>query len=270
MSQQAHIDELFVGLWDDFVGITPSAKKVHALIAAHDTAPSIVNDHIALRTLALPGMGIMSMAQHFINLGYTHGGDYDFSSKKLNAMHFEHSDSTNPKVFISELNVDELSPTTQQILTELSHQIPAGLSDDARSLYSGTHWKIRYDQYQTLLEESEYAAWFAAWGFRANHFTVSVNHLQRITELAELNALLKAHDFTLNTSGGEIKGGKDVCLAQSSTMADRMPVAFADKTVAIPSCFYEFAQRYPLADGTLYQGFVAASADKIFESTNAS
>ena len=51
-------------------------------------------------------------------------------------------------------------------------------------------------------------------------------------------------------------------------MADKMPVAFSDRTVDIPSCFYEFAQRYPLPNGDLYQGFVAASADKIFESTN--
>ncbi|MGL4837356.1 MAG: DUF1338 domain-containing protein, partial [Shewanella sp.] len=35
-----------------------------------------------------------------------------------------------------------------------------------------------------------------------------------------------------------------------------------------PSCFYEFALRYPKANGELYTGFVAASADKIFESTN--
>ncbi len=32
--------------------------------------------------------------------------------------------------------------------------------------------------------------------------------------------------------------------------------------------FYEFAKRYPTANGKLYQGFVAASADKFFESTN--
>ncbi|MGB1300776.1 MAG: DUF1338 domain-containing protein, partial [Pseudoalteromonas tetraodonis] len=34
-------------------------------------------------------------------------------------------------------------------------------------------------------------------------------------------------------------------------------------------CFYEFAIRYPKPDGEIYTGFVAASADKIFESTNA-
>jgi hypothetical protein len=37
----------------------------------------------------------------------------------------------------------------------------------------------------------------------------------------------------------------------------------------IPTCYYEFARRYPDADGKIYEGFVAASADKIFESTNA-
>ena len=52
-------------------------------------------------------------------------------------------------------------------------------------------------------------------------------------------------------------------------MADRVPVTFTDETVTIPSCFYEFALRYPKPDGRLYSGFVAASADKIFESTNA-
>ena len=52
-------------------------------------------------------------------------------------------------------------------------------------------------------------------------------------------------------------------------MADNQDVTFSDETLEIPSCFYEFAQRYPLPNGELYQGFVEASADKIFESTNA-
>ena len=81
--------------------------------------------------------------------------------------------------------------------------------------------------------------------------------------------MLKAHGYKVNASGGEVKGSPEDLLEQSSTMADRVPVAFADQTVTIPSCFYEFALRYPKPDGQLYSGFVAASADKIFESTNA-
>ena len=51
-------------------------------------------------------------------------------------------------------------------------------------------------------------------------------------------------------------------------MADKQTVVFSDTSLIIPSCFYEFALRYPNANGSMYTGFVAASADKIFESTN--
>ena len=44
-------------------------------------------------------------------------------------------------------------------------------------------------------------------------------------------------------------------------------VDFTEGMEEIPSCYYEFALRYP-KDGELFQGFVAASADKIFESTH--
>ena len=43
---------------------------------------------------------------------------------------------------------------------------------------------------------------------------------------------------------------------------------FDDGSKVIPCCYYEFARRYPLPNGNLFQGFVAKSADKIFESTN--
>jgi hypothetical protein len=119
------------------------------------------------------------------------------------------------------------------------------------------------------LAESEYAAWMAAWGYRANHFTVNINRLADFETIEQVNAALKAAGFVLNTVGGEVKGDPEVMLEQSSTMADKAEVPFSDGVRTIPSCFYEFALRYPQADGVLYPGFVEASADKIFESTNA-
>ncbi|MCP3429278.1 DUF1338 domain-containing protein [Opacimonas viscosa] len=262
------IESLFAGLWEDYLTITPSAMQIHKLIQAEDEQANIVNDHIALRTFALPGMRVTDLAEHFVQLGYRQAGEYDFSSKKLNAFHYEHSDENQPKVFISELRVDELSARAQAIIHNLTKTLPSDLAQQTDFLYSGTHWAISYEDYTQLLAESEYAAWLAAWGFRANHFTVSINHLQKITELTQMNALLQDHGFVLNQSGGVIKGGEDVCLAQSATMADHALVKFSDLEKNIPSCFYEFAQRYPLNNGKLYHGFVAASADKIFESTN--
>ena len=98
---------------------------------------------------------------------------------------------------------------------------------------------------------------------------VFVNHLKKYSDLETLNDFLKAKGFKLNTSGGEIKGTPQVFLEQSSTLANSVKVEFTDSKREIPSCYFEFAKRYPLASGELYQGFVAKSADKIFESTNA-
>lgn len=262
---QNKLDLLFANLWQDYISITPSAHKIHDLLGQHG---DIVNDHIALRTFNLEKVNLDKIASHFIKLGYEAKEDYNFEQKKLRAKHFEHPEAGYPKVFISELLVEEFSDNLQATVKKMVDQIgDAAVAADG-FVYSGTHWQVTAEQYDRLLEESEYAAWMAAWGYRANHFTVSANHLQGMEQLENINSTLKDAGFELNTSGGEIKGGKEVCLAQSSTMADKAKVRFSDIERVLPSCFYEFAQRYPMPNGKLYQGFVAASADKIFESTN--
>ncbi|XOV79668.1 MAG: DUF1338 domain-containing protein [Aestuariibacter sp.] len=263
---QNKLDTLFANLWQDYIDITPSAHKIHDLLGMHG---DIVNDHIALRTFNLEKVNLEKIARHFIQLGYEEKGQYNFEQKKLRAKHFEHPENNRPKVFISELLVEEFSESLQKTVQAMVAQIDdaAVAADDF--VYSGVHWNVSSEDYDELLEESEYAAWMAAWGFRANHFTVSSNHLDKLNQLTSINETLKEAGFELNKSGGEIKGGKEVFLAQSATMADKAKVKFSDIERVIPSCFYEFAQRYPLPDGDLYQGFVAASADKIFESTNA-
>ncbi|NTW17289.1 MAG: DUF1338 family protein [Syntrophaceae bacterium] len=80
--------------------------------------------------------------------------------------------------------------------------------------------------------------------------------------------LLKRNGFLLNSSGGEVKGTREELLQQSSTMADIVKIKFIEGEFEIPSCYYEFAHRFRDQDGKLYSGFIAKSADKIFESTN--
>ncbi|GGO79046.1 DUF1338 domain-containing protein [Marinobacterium nitratireducens] len=259
---------LFRHLWEQYVEVTPSARRVHRILGNTQDS-DIVNDHIALRTFNLEKVNLEKLAAHFLALGYRECGDYRFETKKLRARHYEHEDPTAPKVFISELLVEDLSPKARSIIRALVDQVDAEAVTADNFLYSGTHWSVDYDSYQTLLAESEYAAWMAAWGYRANHFTVSVNHLIGFDSVEAVNETLKAKGFAINSSGGEIKGSPAELLEQSSTLADKAEVAFIDRTVAIPSCFYEFARRYPQPSGKLYSGFIAASADKIFESTNA-
>ena len=259
-------DAFFAALWTDYLQFAPSAERVHAVLGGG--AP-IINDHIALRTFNTPELGLDALEALILDLGYTVGGHYRFQAKKLRARHYEHPETDVPKIFISELLLEECSDGLQTIVARLLAQREKGIPNDPAFLGSGRHWEVSYADYRRLLDESEYAGWLAALGYRANHFTVSVNRLAGFDSVAAVNARLKAEGFVLNSSGGEIKGSPEVMLEQSSTMADRVPVPFSDGVFEIPGCFYEFAYRYPQADGQLYPGFVEASADKIFESTNA-
>jgi len=119
-----------------------------------------------------------------------------------------------------------------------------------------------------LKTESEYAAWLSVFGFRPNHFTVQFNALKGFKDFQEFNRFLIDSGFKMNTSGGLIKGTAADLLEQSSTLAHPVEVAFADKKMTVPACYYEFARRYPDARGKLFTGFIAQSADKIFESTD--
>ncbi|GAA5215399.1 DUF1338 domain-containing protein [Corallincola platygyrae] len=258
-------ESLFAALWQQYLAVTPSAEKIHTLLGK---GAEIINDHIALRTFNLPGIGLDALASHFLAVGYEAKGEYNFEQKKLYARHFEHPNSELPKVFISELLLEQCSTELQKIVKGLVSQLPDNAAEQKEFLHSGAQWRCSNQDYQALAAESEYAAWMAAWGYRANHFTVSVNHLAEFETLESVNEALKTAGFALNTSGGEIKGSPEVLLEQSSTMADRAEVEFTDGVQVVPSCFYEFARRYAMPDGNLYTGFVAASADKIFESTD--
>ncbi|KGY11373.1 succinyldiaminopimelate aminotransferase [Vibrio tubiashii] len=259
-------DVLFQQLWNDYIHrLCPSAEKVHQLLQEDE---ALINDHIALRTFNVEPLGIATLAQPFLDVGYKPCGDYLFESKKLVAKHYEHPDPKQPKVFISELKVEECSEQLQAIVAKLVEQLDTSKLKGHEFLYGGRLWQLSYADYQTLAKESEYASWLAAHGYGANHFTVSVNQLNAFDEVKGVNDHLRQSGFTINEFGGEVKGSPEVLLEQSSTMADKVSVDFIEGTQTIPGGFYEFAKRYPMSNGELYPGFVAASADKIFESTN--
>lgn len=254
-------------LWSDYTDINPQAQRIHQLLT--DRGDRVVNDHIALRTLRHSRLGIDATASLFEQHGYSARDEYDFPDKKLYARHYESDEPGLPKVFISELKLAECSRSLRDIIDSMMRQVsPDELPEEARVL-GGCLWhRVLKDTCEALRRESEYAAWVAAFGFRANHFTVSVNDLDSFDSLQALNAFLKQEGFTLNEAGGEIKGSPEQLLEQSSTRAAPCEVQFADGIAEIPGCYYEFAYRHPLPGGELFQGFVAGSADRIFESTD--
>lgn len=260
--------EIFRQLWEDYLKQNDETKKVYDLFLKE--GEEVVNDHIAFRTFDHPKVDIDILAKPFKDAGYVKKGSYQFNVKKLKAHHYEHiTDEKAPKVFISALEVEKFSPFVQETVEELMRRIDQNFTKDPSFLWGGSPWgKPDFNIYQKLQEESEYAAWLYVYGFRANHFTVFINYLKKHTDIYELNQFLRVNGFAILESGGEVKGSPEELLEQSSIRAGKVEVAFTDGIREIPSCFYEFARRYPDDNGKLYTGFIAKSADKIFESTD--
>jgi len=260
--------QIFPRLWEEHSALNPSVNKVFNLFTSE--GEKVENDHIAFRTFSDPRINIEVMARIFEAIGYVAKEEYQFEQKKLRAIHYEnHRIKEAPKIFISELKLNECSPFLQKTIKQLLDNTEQTLFDERDLIFKGTVWKnISYDTYQEIRKESEYAAWLYVYGFRPNHFTVSVNSLQKYDTVQKVNQLLKDNGFTLNTSGGEIKGSPELLLEQSSIMADIVSRKFVEGEFEVPACYYEFALRYKDANGNLYSGFHAMSADKIFESTN--
>ncbi len=262
------IETLFHRLWDDYSNLVGQPGRIKTLFEQRGDRPLL--DHLALRGFGLTGLGVDALAHPFLEAGYRKAATYSFDQKQLDGAHFEPPHAGLPLVFISQLRIERFSPWLQECVHALAAAVPTAVLGSGHLCCAGLPWpRISQAEYQRLMQESEYAAWLAAFGFRANHFAFLVNSLPSFSGLREVNDFLRAHDFVLNSSGGEIKGSPALYLEQSSILAQQIEVAFADGAASIPSCYTEFALRHPLPDGRLFTGFIEASANHIFESTAA-
>jgi hypothetical protein len=261
-------DHIFRKLWEIYTAQNPAVQQVYDLFTRE--GETIHNDHIAFRTVNDPRVNMDTLAKVFIRAGYEEKGQYHFEEKKLFAKHFEHKTIPNaPRVFISELLMEHFSESLRATLKECIDNMPEETLDSDGLIFSGNSWSTpSFEIYNRLKAESEYAAWVYVFGFCANHFTVSINSLKKYDSIQKVNQLLKDNGFLLNDAGGEIKGTPSELLEQSSIKSGIVRIAFQEGAYEIPGCYYEFARRYPDQDGNLFSGFIAKSADKIFESTN--
>lgn len=250
---------------------------------------SIENDHIAFRTMGVPHLGIRSLEKIFVHYGYQRRDPYYFPGKKLDAFWYSPPQPGLPRIFISELREHELSADSQRIIHSytdevLGDPVDALDLDDWVAVDDFLHrplWRLPVlSDYRALLSESEYAAWVIYNRYYLNHFTISVHSLPAgYDTVANFNRFLESHGFKLNDAGGKIKVSDDGLLIQSSTVAHVMEAEFDDGhggrvTCPISGSYVEFAERRPLPGKTDAQGrvmrregFEAANADRIFEST---
>lgn len=254
-----------------------------------ENGSQIENDHIAFRTMGVPQLGVQSFEKIFLHYGYEKREHYFFEGKKLDAWWYSPPRPTDPRIFVSELRVDDLSSETQQIIKSYTDEVTSDPADhldldNGREVDEFLHkplWRTpTVSDYQTLLKESEYAAWVIYNRYYLNHFTISVHNLsQGYNTVADFNQFLESIGIKLNTSGGKIKTSPDGGLIQSSTVAEMIDAQFANgETLRISGSYVEFAERkilpefqnLPTSEITKKHrrdGFEAGNADKIFEST---
>ena len=249
----------------------------------------ITNDHIAFRTLGIENLGIASLEKIFLHYGYKKKDFYHFENKKLNAYWYAPPSKKYPRIFISELRVWDLSKETQEIIYKYTNSIVSNPIDtlnldnvdDITAFLINPLWSLpSLENYTTLLNESEYAAWVIYNRYYLNHYTISVHDLPSgFNTIEEFNDFIEGIGITLNTAGGKVKTSSDGLLKQSSTVAKMITAEFLDnKKMDIAGSYVEFAERkllptshLPLKNKTNNEyrrdGFEASNADKIFEST---
>jgi hypothetical protein len=266
------VRKFFQDAWNPYLELAPAAAQVLSLLESRNEA--IINDHVAIRTFDLPQMGVLALGKIFEKLGYVQNPEpMFFPEKKLRAFYWQHPNSDLPKVFISELLLDQVEPTLREfILATISPSLPrlsAQIANQDLFALLEPSWNTpHHSEIERLAHSSEYAFWTLCFGLRINHYTVSWNALKTFASLGELNALLLENGIDLNSSGGLIKGSPNEYLEQSSTVAQKVLWKFAgNEEHLVPGCYTEFARRYPLPSGELFHGFVPKSADRIFEST---
>ncbi|WVZ59206.1 hypothetical protein U9M48_009392 [Paspalum notatum var. saurae] len=290
-----------------YLSRNPTAKTILDLVRSYD-GDHICYDHLAFRTFGVNGYGINSLAEFFTDFGYIPREELRFPAKKLRALWF--SPPTNdgysgtgtygplPRIFISELLVDELTAQSQEIIHKYIKTSGKGNKHAALASTSGelTWEKPIYSDFHILsslltftlssllfldTRESEYAAWTLVNGYALNHATISTHHLRSdIRSIDKFNKFVEDNGFKLNTEGGILKVSPDGLLQQSSTVADSSLFTFADGiTESIPRSYIEFAERLLLPQFKDLQdeevkehhrrdGFEVGNADKIFESTS--
>nr|CAD1843083.1 unnamed protein product [Ananas comosus var. bracteatus] len=197
-----------------YLSRNPTAKAVLDLVQSHD-GNNVCYDHFAFRTFGVDGYGINSLAGFFMDFGYTPREELRFPAKKLKALWFSPPasyyiqsgtgvDGPLPRIFISELLVEEMSSQCQEVIRKYIKTSGSGHKHAVLASTSGclTWEKPIYSDYQILSRESEYAAWTLVNGYALNHVTISTHRLKsHIRSIKSLNQFIEDSGFKLNSEG---------------------------------------------------------------------
>ncbi|MDJ0570291.1 MAG: DUF1338 domain-containing protein [Pleurocapsa sp. MO_192.B19] len=296
--------ELWNQLWEIYRQRVDYARVYEAMIKA--AGGTVANDHIAFRSLRL----VVDSANESVNLGlpylesivqwlgYEVAGEYHFRDRHLYARHYRHPEQDKydlPKLFISELIVEQLPPSiaksiqdtvrsgsffslaTWQKSTFPSQQDEQALAKSLIPVFTRPWTPPKQSIVKAVNEVSQYGAWVLLHGYSVNHFTGYINR-QNTPTYPDIQSTAQALARQGVPMKDSFEGGESSGLQQTATQAVRELVPVLNKQGDLDKmlwsyAYYELAERYLIRDNTghktLFEGFIAPQAQHLFDMTKA-
>ncbi|MBD2562903.1 MULTISPECIES: DUF1338 domain-containing protein [Nostoc] len=291
-------------LWQEYSARVNHARTYQQMITA--AGGTVTNDHIAFRSLRLlvdtpqgqVNLGIDYLAQLAEALGYEAAGEYNFAQTHLYARHYRHPQQEEihlPKLFISELIVDELPANIAQLISKTVSSIPDELTSPLTILKQYGNVETIAKQFQQVFtrpwlppqrsvveevnEVTQYGAWVLLHGYGVNHFTGYVNG-QNTPQYPDIDSTASALANLGVPMKAEIEGNVACGLRQTATQAVTEMVTVLDDNSGAETqipwtyAYYEIAQRYLVevepGKQVLFDAFLGSNAQQLFEMTRLS
>lgn len=287
-------------LWLQYLSRMEHARKYTGML--EKKGGNLVFDHLAFRTINIhtgeQPEGIQAIGHIIRSLGYFKAGDYKFVKKKLKAAHFEHAEPGLPKIFVSQLEGEELPEWVQKMVKEALKETPYLLSDVGIDLlnhlkndgeltseaadvlenelayYFRRPWRPPLKESVLSLNDiSQYGAWVLLHGNSVNHFAVDIN-AQQVKSWPDLESTCQAMERAGIPVKPGIEGAKGSKLQQSATLAVKEGAEVrgdnGPEKITWTYAYFEFTQRgFTEENGNkkLFTGFLGDQARHLFNMT---
>ncbi|HEY9853273.1 MAG TPA: DUF1338 domain-containing protein [Leptolyngbyaceae cyanobacterium] len=288
--------QLWQQLWQNYSRRVSYAQTYQQMIT--EAGGTVANDHIAFRSLRLNvnsiNLGIPYLENIVQALGYSAAGEYIFPDKHLYARHYRHPQQAEfdlPKLFISELIVDELPDDISQLIHQTVSSINIPTSPNFSNLETADIAEIvtqlqhiftcpwqppRRSVVEEVNKVTQYGAWVLLHGYGVNHFTGYVNR-QNTPLYPDIESTVRGLSQLGVPMKAEIEGTTEIGLRQTATQAVTEMVTVQDDSsndlITIPwtYAYYEIAERFfvEVAPGekVLFDAFQGNNATHLFEMT---
>ncbi|MFW6289940.1 MAG: 2-oxoadipate dioxygenase/decarboxylase family protein [Mariniphaga sp.] len=247
-------EDLVEKLWGVFLNRVSYARTYNQMVKRR--GGRVVIDHVGFRTLNThtgeqPG-GIWGIRHLIECLGYTAAGKYNFTKKKLKAVHFEPGKQGLPKIFVSQLEVSQLPEWVQPLFAEAVANTPYLLPDSGIELlnrlktdrqltqeaadelvghlarYFRRPWNPpQKDTVLKLNDVSHYAAWVLLHGNAPSHFASLVNE-QHVNGWSNLETTWRSLQNAGIPMKSKVEGTAGGLLLQTATQAAKEYVTVKD------------------------------------------